>query len=206
MHGVCRDLAGRGWAAWNLEYRRIGAFSGGGWPETFDDVRDGIDHLASLADAHHLDLARLVTLGHSAGGHLALWAAARPKLGPPHRVPVTGAVALAGIADLEEAAAGSRGRGPVGALMGGAPDRWPIRYGLASPARLLPLGVPQVLVHGDADETVPLAMSRRYAERARAAGDDVTLVVVPGAGHRDLIRPGSEAWRATIGPLEGLAP
>ena len=103
MHPVCRDLASRGWAAWNLEYRRLGRLSGGGWPTTFDDVAAGVDHLAELAAP--LDLSRIVAIGHSAGGHLAAWAAARPRLpgcapGAAPRVPVTAVVSQAGVVDL----------------------------------------------------------------------------------------------------------
>ena len=94
MHPLCRDLAARGWAAWNLEYRRLGRLSGGGWPTTFEDMSAGIDHLHEVQAP--LDLTRVVTIGHSAGGHLAALAATRPW----PRVQVTGVVSQAGVLDL----------------------------------------------------------------------------------------------------------
>jgi len=211
MNRLSADLARRGWAAWNLEYRRVGMGGGGGWPATFEDVAAGVDHLTELAEPHHLDLDRVVTVGHSAGGHLALWAAGRPRLPDgapgdtgPTSVAVTAAVALAGVPDLAEAARLSAGDGAVARLLGGGPDEHPDRYALASPAALLPLGVPQVLVHGADDRTVRPALSEHYALRARAAGDAVELVVVPGAGHWAPIRPASAAWAAAAERLESF--
>lgn len=197
---LCRDLAARGWAAWNVEYRRVGFRAGGGWPATFADVAAAIDHLAVLERELPLDLGRVVTIGHSAGGHLALWAAARPGLpaGAPGArpvVPVTHAVAQAGVSDLEEAARLELGGGAVRRLLGGLPAERPEPYALGSPLARLPLGVPQLLVHGEEDDTVPVALSRRYAEAAGAAGDEVDLVTLPGAGHFEHLDPGSEAWK-----------
>jgi acetyl esterase/lipase len=187
MEGLCEDLAGAGWAAWNLEYRRLG--SGGGWPETFRDVMAGIDHLSTLA-GRGLDLGVVVTIGHSAGGHLALWAVAAEEL----HVPITGAVAQAGVVDLVEAhRLGLSGR-VVEELLGLAPADGPERYARASPAALLPLGVPQLLVHGGRDEIVPAAMSREYARAAARAGDLVDLVVHEELGHFEHLDPGSPAW------------
>jgi acetyl esterase/lipase len=139
MDALCEDLASAGWAAWNLEYRRLR--SGGGWPETFEDVAAGIAHVQELVD----DLSVVATIGHSAGGHLALWAAARPE----PRVRVTHAVAQAGVVDLVEAARLKLSRGAAEELLGGSPAEVPDRYELVSPAARLPLGVPQLLVHGD---------------------------------------------------------
>jgi acetyl esterase/lipase len=138
MDGLCRDLASAGWAAWNLEYRRLGG--GGGWPQTFDDVAAGIDHLGSLVE----DPRVVVTIGHSAGGHLAFWAAVRRE----PRVRVTHAVAQAGVVDLVEAARLGLSRSAAEELLGGSPAAVPERYELASPAARLPLRVPQLLVHG----------------------------------------------------------
>jgi acetyl esterase/lipase len=205
MDGLAADLAARGWAAWNLEYRRVGPFGvgGGGWPGTFEDVAAGIDALAGPAGAAGLDLGRVVTVGHSAGGHLALWAAARPGLpdGAPGARPaiaVTGAVALAGVCDLAAAARDRLGGSAVPALLGGRPERVPERYALASPAERLPLGVPQVLVHGGADRIVPVGQSRRYAAAARAAGDACELVELRGVDHFAVIDPRSPAWLAAV--------
>lgn len=208
MDALCTDLAGRGWAAWNLEYRRLGLLAGGGWPATFLDVAAGIDHLGELAERDlSLDLSCVVAIGHSAGGHLALWAAARTRLpeaapGGSPRVRVTHAVSQAGVADLAEAARLGLGGGVVRRLLGGMPDKRLERYSVASPAELLPLGVPQLLVHGGRDGTVPAEMSRRYVERALGAGDPVELVVLSDDGHFEHLDPGSEAWGAVIRWLE----
>jgi acetyl esterase/lipase len=201
------DLAGRGWAVWNLEYRRLGWRSRGGWPATFHDVATGIDELGKL-DAP-LDLARVVAVGHSAGGHLALWAATRPGLpaGAPGAEPavrLVGAVAQAGVADLREAARLGLSRGAVRSLLGGPPGRLPLRYDLASPVERLPLGVPQLLVHGDADDAVPIELARRYAERAAQAGDPCELVELSGCGHFEHLDPASDAWGAVLHWLEGF--
>lgn len=198
-HAVARDLQGRGWAVWNVEYRRL--HGDGGWPETFADVGAAIDLLVEL-DAP-LDLDRAVSIGHSAGGHLALWAAGRPRLpdgapGAAPRVRMRRAVAKAGAADLEEVARLELSEGAAADLMGGHPHEVPERYALASPVRLLPLGVPLLLVHGEADQVVPASLSVRFAEAARAAGDDCELVLVPGEGHRAHLDPCAEVWRAVV--------
>ena len=175
MDDLCRDLAARGWAAWNLEYRRLG--DGGGWPHTFEDVEAGIRHVKASNNV-------LLAIGHSAGGHLALWAAAYGL--------VTGAVSQAGVCDLAEAARLNLSRGVVHELL--PPDA----YAHASPAELLPLGVPQLLVHGEADDVVPVELSRSYHAAAVEAGDQVDLVTLPGVAHFEHLDPSSEAWRAVI--------
>jgi len=183
MDDLCRDLAGRGWAAWNLEYRRLG--DGGGWPTTFEDVEAG---MRSIPASNNLLQASnnllLVAIGHSAGGQLALWAAARSL--------VTHVVSQAGVTDLAEAARLRLSRSVVAELL--APEA----YQLASPIELLPLGVPQLLVHGDDDDTVPAAFSTTYHVAAVAAGDRVDLVTLPGVGHYEHLDPSSAAWRAVI--------
>jgi acetyl esterase/lipase len=189
MVGLCEDLVEAGWAAWNLEYRRLGG--GGGWPETFEDVAAGIDCLSSLAGPE-LDLRTVVTIGHSAGGHLALWAAGRQR----PEVHVTHAVAQAGVVDLAEAARLGLSRGVTEQLLGASPTEAPERYALASPAALVPLGVPQLLVHGGRDEIVPAAMSRSYAQTAADAGDRVDLVIHEQLGHFEHLDPRSHAWRS----------
>jgi acetyl esterase/lipase len=188
MKAVCADLARRGVAAWNVEFRRLGRGQGGGWPATFDDVGAAIDHLAELDD-DRLDLGSVTAVGHSAGGQLALWAAARQD----PRVPVRRVVAMAAVCDLAAA------REPAWELLGGTPEEVPDRYAAADPMQLLPLGVPTLLVHGVEDETVPVARSRRYAEAAAAAGDEAELIEPAPGGHRVHIDPRSEAWRAAAG-------
>ena len=191
MRPLCADLARHSWAAWNLEYRRVGRGQGGGWPATFDDVAAGIDHLASL-DAP-LDLARVATLGHSAGGHLALWAASRSDA----RVPVTlAAAAIAAVSDLEASPSLCQPGGAVHDLMGATPQADDARYALANPIRRLPLGVPVLLLHGTADETVPIRRSRDFASAARAAGDEVALIELEGVDHRRPVDPRTAAWAA----------
>lgn len=194
MDALCEDLASAGWAAWNLEYRRLGG--GGGWPETFEDVAAGIDNLVRLVK----ELSVVVTIGHSAGGHLALWAAARSE----PRVRVTHAVAQAGVVDLVEAARLRLSHGVAEELLGGPPSQMRERYELASPAAQVPLGVPQLLVHGGQDEVVPAQMSRDYARAAEAAGDSVELVVHERLGHFEHLDPRSEAWQSVRAWLPGL--
>jgi acetyl esterase/lipase len=201
MVPLCQALTARGVATWNVEYRRLGD-DGGGWPGTFLDVGKALDHLAGLAPSHGLDLGRVVTVGHSAGGHLALWAAARPRIAPGSRLAapaplrVRGAISLAGIPDLVRA--WDLGFDVVGRLLGGSPAEAPERYAAASPAALLPLGVRQALVHGTADRVVPFALSADYQAAAVARGDDARLVRLDGGGHFEPIDPGSPVVPALL--------
>ena len=180
---VSADLARRGRAAWNIEYRRMGKGQGGGWPATFDDVAAAIDLLAERADPR-LDLDDVSVIGHSAGGQLALWAAAQRD----GRVRLRRVVAQAAPCDISAAGAAHE-------LLGGTPEEVPERYAKANPIQLVPIGVPILLVHGDDDETVTVRRSRDFAEAARGAGDDVTLVEPEPGGHRTHIDPRSAAWR-----------
>lgn len=189
MHALAKVAVDCGWAAYNIEYRRVGPGGSGGWPATFDDVSDAIDGL----DAHGaVRDGGVVTCGHSAGGHLALWLAgprattSRPP--QPHRVRVRAVISLAGIPDLVAAHRLDLGAGAVSALMGGSPRELPERYQLGSPAELLPLGVPQFLLHGQRDRTVPATLSEAHVSRARQSGDDAEYIPVPEAGHLDMIR------------------
>ena len=148
---LASTLPPRGWAALNVEYRRVGG--GGGYPATLDDVSAAIDALADM-DAG-LDLDTVVTIGHSAGGHLAAWAATR--LEPA--VPVTGVVSQAGVLDLRAAATEQLGAGATQDFLGGGPDDVPERYDHASPIEHVPLGVPVLCVHGRDDTNVPVEQS-----------------------------------------------
>jgi len=192
MAGLARDLTGRGWAAWNVEFRRVGEVSGGGYPVTLEDVAAGVD-LVSTLDAP-LDLGRVVPIGHSAGGQLGLWAAARADA----VVRLAGVVAQAGVLDLRAAEHDPGGEDAVAIFMGGLATEVPERYADASPVERVPIGVPQLLVHGDADVRVPVQTSRRYAETARAAGDDVELAVRPGEDHFVHLDPGGGAWADVV--------
>jgi acetyl esterase/lipase len=207
MDALCRDLASRGIAAWNVEYRRLG--QGGGWPTSLIDVGAATDLLDLLSGRHSLDLRQLVAIGHSAGGHLALWTAARHRLpsGAPGSHPVVrvqSVLVLAGISDLREGFRQGTCDHAVYELLGGPPDELADRYAHASPAELLPLGVPQVLVHGSADVDVDPSITDLYAERARASGDQISEVRLDGFDHFDVINPESAIWHAALDAVPAL--
>lgn len=196
---LSKDLAAKGWIAWNLEYRRIE--NGGGWPTTFDDIAAGID---KLADIPNVATDKIVTLGHSAGGHLGVWAAARPALTGSNwdnpKVPVTAAISLAGVLDFAAAEALHLGNDAVQEFMGGKVDE---RYLSADPTRQIPLKVPVWCVHGSSDSTVPISQSLDYVKAAKAAAGRAELVEVDG-DHFVLIDPSTKAWRKTLAILDSL--
>ena len=183
--GIARDLVARGWAVWNIEYRRLG--DGGGWPTTFSDVRTAIEALPVTA-------GRVVAIGHSAGGQLAVWAASEGLVGE--------AVSQAGALDLDELSRLGTSNAVVNVLLGGTPDEVPHRYAEASPRRRLPIGAPLLLVHGVRDDDVPVHVSRAFADAAREAGDDCELVVIDDEGHYEHLEPGSRCWEAVTTWLE----
>jgi acetyl esterase/lipase len=197
MADALRDV---GVATWNIEYRPVDK-PGGGWPGTFDDVANAVDHVRALAEKYPLDTARVLVAGHSAGAHLALWTAARSRLPADSALrratplPIVAAVALGGPGDLRDFATyGSQICGPVlEQLMGGGPELVAERWAQASPAELLPLGVRQVLIVGEADRVMPARARDAYAARARTAGDAVEVKVVAGA-HFEVIAPGTPAF------------
>lgn len=200
MTDIAHDLALQGYAVWNLEYRRLGA-STSGWPGTFDDVITGIEHLAQLsANGADLDLSRVAVVGHSAGGQLALWAAAHlsagRRNGVEHRVRIAAAVGQAALADLVRAYELEVGSSAITELLDGTPTEQFARYELASPRALLPLGIPQFVLHGTADDVVPIELARAYAQTARDAGDRVEFLELAGAGHMDYLNPSSNAHAA----------
>lgn len=205
---LAADLRRRGYAVWNLTYPRVGHETGG-YPGTFASVARASDHVRELAQTHPLDLSRSVMVGHSAGGHLALWSAARAGLraGAPGAAadPFTpnAVISLAGLNDLEDYAANGPGRCGepeiVASLVGeGRADL----YADTSPARLLPLGVPQVIVSGALDPIVPPALGEAYADKAGAAGDPVRLIEIENAGHFELIDPTAPAWRIVLDEID----
>jgi acetyl esterase/lipase len=212
-HGVelarplAADLAAAGLAAVAVEYRRVGG--GGGWPATLDDVAAALDALPDLPDAGRLDLSAVTVVGHSAGGHLAAWAAGRHRLpdgvpGAGPRVRPTAVVLQAGVLDLVHAAAQHLGDGAARAFLGAGPDEEPARWAAADPVRLLPTGADALLVHGAGDTTVPVDQSERWAAAATAAGDRVRLDVVPG-DHMVLIEPAGAPWRLVRDWVTGRA-
>jgi acetyl esterase/lipase len=192
---LAADLVRHGWAAWNVEYRRVG--NGGGDPATLDDVAAAIDALAE----HDLDLTRVIAVGHSAGGHLATWAASRGRHARwPARVELTGVVAQAGVLDLRAAHDEHLGAGAVEAFLGHAPGP---EDAAADPGRQIPLDVSVHCVHAVADDVVPISQSRAYVDAATRAGASAALTEVEG-NHFTVIDAESEAWRATLRILEEL--
>jgi acetyl esterase/lipase len=209
---LCAALTAAGLATWSIEYRRIGN-PGGGWPGTFQDVALAAESLRDLAPRYALDLDHTLALGHSAGGHLALWLAARHRipLGSPlypNNPPLSihAVVSLAGVADLERAWTLRLSTGVVEEFLNGTPTSAPDRYQTASPAALLPLGVRQLLVHGTADEPVPFEISQHYHARALALGDNTTLLPLPNNGHFELIDPLSREWPTILTAILSLLP
>jgi acetyl esterase/lipase len=194
MDDLCSDLVARGWATWNVEYRRLG--EGGGYPQTLDDIAAAVDALRDVGAA--LDLERVAAIGHSAGGHLVLWAAGRRDA----RVPLAAVVGQAAVTDLREAQRLRLSDAVVDDFIGATPDQAPERYAAASPIERLPTGVPTLLVHGEADENVPVGLTLHYAQAARAAGDRVEVVLRSADGHFEHIDPGSAAWAAVVQWLE----
>lgn len=208
MRPLADELVLLGYAVWNIDYRRVGD-PGGGWPGTFDDVAAAVDHLRTLAPAHDLDLDQVVVIGHSAGSQLAFWSGARAGLPPgsPGAEPLVRPRALAslsGVLDLDAAALlpdlgrlGDLQRSVVD-LMGGTPLDVPERYALASPMQRLPLGVPQLLLHGVDDEIVPVALTVGYRDAAVAAGDPITSSLVEGVDHFDTASANKAWWSAVL--------
>lgn len=191
-----------GVATWNIEYRRLDQ-PGGGWPGTLRDVADAADFLRGIAEKYQLDLSRVVAMGHSAGGHLALWLAARHRLAAdsplysPNPLRLRGAIALGGPGDLKQWAehgAGACGEDVVTELMGGSPEQVPERYRQGSPVELLPLGVPQIFITAADDRVVPARFADAYAESARRSGDAVQTIVVEHAAHHEYNAPTAVTW------------
>lgn len=205
MELVAVDLAARGYAAWNIGYRRIGE-RGGGWPGTLEDVGSAIDHLSTLAiHEGRLDLGRVAVVGHSAGGQLALCVGARStavRRFAPLKVYPAAVCGLAAVSDLEGAFALGSGNDAARTLMEGSPDEHPDRYAQASPRKLLPLGVRQLLIHGLLDDAVPLELSRTYVRAARDAGERVDYIELPGTGHMQYLDTASEAHARLCAWLE----
>lgn len=193
---LCADLAAHGLASWNVEYRRLGD-PGGEWPGPLDDVVQAVDHVRTLAAEYPLDLDRVVLMGHSAGGHLVLLAARRTTL------PLRGVVSLAGVVDIHEIDRIGDDHGLVRRLLGAAPEEAPDRWREASPRALLPLGFRYVL--GCGTEDVHWEPNRITATDAQAAGDDVELLDLQGAGHFEAVDPLTPEWAVVRAKLQELS-
>lgn len=183
---LCAALTKVGAATWNLEYRRVGN-SGGGWPGSLQDISTGLRSLDKLALKYKLDLKRVVLMGHSAGGQLALCLAS-------HAANIRGVIALAAVCDLRRAWDLRLSNNAAGDFLGGSPDEVPEHYAEASPIEL-PISAQQRLIHGVEDQIVPIELSRRYAEEKIKRGEHVKLTEIAGAGHFELIDPRTPAWQ-----------
>ena len=216
MHNMAGDLIRQGIAVWNVEYRRVDE-AGGGYPGTYHDVAVAMDRLRGAAAEHRLDLSRIVLVGHSAGGHLAQWAASRARLpaaSPLYAadpLPVRQVISLGGLADLrheEQLIKTSCDRDMV-QLTGLPSAARPDVFADTSPAEMLPAGVRTVLIHGEFDTVSPLRAGQDYARRAQAAGDAAEVIVLPGGSHYDEVAATSPSWRivsAEIRKALGMAP
>lgn len=187
---LCAALAAKGVVTANLEYCRVGN-EGGAWPGTFEDIRSAYQFLVQNADKHDFDVQRIVVMGHSAGGQLALCLAA-------HEAAVTRVVSLAGVVDLRRAYERHLSNDAVVEFLRGTPHDVPDHYREADPMQLSITGARQWLLHGSADDTVPTGFSRDYVaakkNREGKQKEDARLTEIQGADHFDLIDPQSKAW------------
>lgn len=207
MRPLAEELVQLGYAVWNIDYRRVGD-PGGGWPGTLQDVGTAVDHLARLEVANGLDLTQVVLIGHSAGSQLAFWAASRTPTGDPASSPPlvrpAALASLSGVLDLVGAATlpdlgrlGDLRRATVD-FVGGTPDEVPDRYAEGSPLERLPMGVPQLLLHGTDDEIVPVQLTETYRDAAVASGDQVVATLVEGVDHFDTASANKAWWSAVL--------
>jgi acetyl esterase/lipase len=209
MHGMANALKQEGYRVYNIEYRRLGE-PGGGYPGTFQDVAAAVEKIASLEN----NLSRLVLVGHSAGGHLALWVSARPVLPETsplyseNPTPIPAVLSLGGAGDLEAAAAdpafsGACGKETIAQLVGaGTRDSDP--YADTSPARLPIPGVRQLMMHGEREQVAPPALGEAYAVKVSEEGAEARFIPVPDAGHFEVISPGSPGWSKVLQELDTL--
>ncbi len=206
--GMAAALTKLGYAVWNIEYRRHGC--GGDFPYMFLDVAAAADHLRQIAAEHKLDLARVMSVGHSAGGHLALWLAGRGRIAsgsPLHSaepLPISGVLALAPLVDIARAWQAGECEEALPVVMGGSPEDAAEHYRAASPIELLPLRIAQRILVGEQDSSI-LDNVGSYLTAAQAQGDDAQLQIVPAAGHFEVVSVGSAAWTVVCDALVELA-
>jgi acetyl esterase/lipase len=213
MGPIADALKAKGVATWNLEYRRLGE-SGAGWPGTYLDVARGVDHLKVIASSRNLDLKRVVIVGHSAGGHLALWAAGRrhvPVGSAIHSddpLPIKGVIDLAGTPDMARFFPRQRamcgGRAVVEEMLGGTPDAFPERYAAVSAFELLPSDAKQTLVWGRSDPIAPLDLAEHYVAEAKRKKQTVRLLTFDGIGHFEIATPFPPAWPVVEKEITGM--
>jgi acetyl esterase/lipase len=192
---LCADLGAHGIATWNIEYRRLGD-PGGGWPAVLEDTSAALEHVRELARAYPLDLDCVAVMGHSAGGQLALLAAARTTL------PIRAAISLSGVVDMLAIHGTGDDNGVITRLLGGTHEEVPERWREASPRSQLPLGIRYVLACGTED--VHWGPNEEMAAAARAAGEDVELLPLQGAGHFELVDPLAPEWGVIRAKVEEL--
>lgn len=202
MNWIADDLRNTGVAVWNIDYRGVDR-TGGGYPGTFADAAKAADQLTVNAEKYNLDTRRVLAIGHSAGGHLALWLAARPKLPTSsplytaHPLRIRHVISLGGLPDLEATATNADngcGTEVVAKLVGAPTPQHTDVYADTSVSRLLPLGVKLDLINGREDRIIPFVMATDYVAKATAAGDTATLHIIPATGHVELIAPETPAW------------
>ena len=219
MDNLANMITLNGFATWNIEYRRVGD-AGGGYPGTFFDCENAVDYINTLCKSYPLDPDRVIIIGHSAGGHLALWLAGRKKSSPSSiigktspSVSIRGVISLAGVSDLEmmyhihrlqEINTQTR-YNPTRDFIGGSPEEFSQRYKEASPIHLLPIDIPSVLIHGNLDINVPIGISSQFEKMASQAGDNVYLEEISHAEHFKVIDPDSEIKQVILSHVKKLS-
>jgi acetyl esterase/lipase len=190
---LCAALTAKGLATWNLEFRRVGN-AGGGWPNTFEDVRRGYHYVSQISQRYNLDSSKVLVMGHSAGGQLALCLAG-------HETSLKRVISLAGVVDLQQAWELHLSDNAVVAFLGGEPRSVPEHYREADPMQLKISQATQWLIHGASDDTVPPFLSRNYTEQKKKRGENVHYLEISTAGHFDLIDPRSSAYPKVEGAV-----
>lgn len=198
LGSIARSLTKDGFAVWNIEYRRTG--NGGDYPNMFLDVAQATDKLNGFYSRHNLDLDNVITVGHSAGGHIALWLAGRHKIPKssdlyiPNPLPISGVIVLAGVVDASHAIEHGICEGGLSVMMGGEPDTVPANYQVADPHALLPLGVPQTHIIGEHD-TEMMENAKHYIDDAQRMGDIIEVLTPSDAGHFEIVDVSSKTWQ-----------